>query len=243
MSTIEPCAMAAASLPPAESSSQVYPFVFKRRLTWSAWCRLKLLPVKFVKLMRFALAGSAFEHFLNLEHCPSGSGRSSGSCRLLSAVLRLPQSCLKFCSSFAACEDLYGRSQNMENRGAPKAAKGTDGAHPLRTNLCHACINIFIVTSRKMCAKAGGNSVLAVRPQNVSNCVPKIYYGDLFSALTASSSVCSSVWARLEAYLFIHFLIYWCLSDPKRFDPTQSPRQLLPWLAGHLIENWAKKGT
>lgn len=36
------------------SASKVYPFVFKWCLTSSAWCRLKLLPLKFVKLMRFS---------------------------------------------------------------------------------------------------------------------------------------------------------------------------------------------
>lgn len=57
---------------------------------------------------------------------------------------------------------VWAQPEQGEQAGAPKAAKGTDGAHPLRTNLCHACINIFIVTSRKMCAKAGGNGVPAV---------------------------------------------------------------------------------
>jgi len=57
--------------------------------------------------------------------------------------------------------------------------------------------------------------------------------------------VCVCVWelARLEAYLFIHFLIYWCLSDPKRFWLDPLGHQLFGWLAVELVGKMEKGGT
>lgn len=111
-----------------------------------------------------------------------------------------PQSCLKFCiASFCSL------------RGGWREAL----IHS-RTNLCHACINIFIVTSRKMCAKSPpeeGETLFQLRAKDL------LWWFISCPPLSSSLQLLSSLAARsLFIYSFSNLLMFvWpesVLADP-----------------------------
>lgn len=194
------------------SASKVYPFVFKWCLTSSAWCRLKLLPLKFVKLMRFSRPTfTQWQWQLSSIEC---------GVAVAPKLLKV----LPLCSL-----------QGFQWRRIRSSSSSTP-------DKLMSCMHKYIYSYKRKNVPWPWE---VGQPQNALNCVPKIYCGDLFTAHRSSVCVCVCVWelARLEAYLFIHFLIYWCLSDPKRFWLDPLGHQLFGWLAVELVGKMEKGGT